>query len=84
MHRSWSFVVRGESWLTMCCATSSLPLFFRYVVTPVAQKVGLPIGVFDASVARAALNHPAGVLQHGRRVRRSSRPTCDVSISRLF
>jgi hypothetical protein len=68
----------------MCCATSSLPLFFRYVVTPVAQKVGLPVGVFDASVARAALNHPAGVLQHDRRVRRSSRPTCDVSISRLF
>jgi hypothetical protein len=57
MHRWWNFVVRGESWLTMCCATSSLPLFFRYVVTPVAQKVGLPIGAFDASVARAALNH---------------------------
>src|SRR6516225_4846942 len=25
--RSYSFVVRGDSWLAICCATSSLPLF---------------------------------------------------------
>jgi hypothetical protein len=24
-----AFVVRGDSWFAICCATSSLPLFFR-------------------------------------------------------
>ena len=36
-------VVRGDSWLAMCCAASSVPLFFRYAVMPVARKVWFPI-----------------------------------------
>ena len=27
----------------MCCATSSLPLFFKYAVMPVARKVWFPV-----------------------------------------
>ena len=29
--------------MAMCCAASSVPLFFKYAVMPVARKVWLPI-----------------------------------------
>ena len=35
--------MRGDSWLAMCYAASSVPLFFRYAVMPVARKVWFPI-----------------------------------------
>jgi len=47
--------VCGDSWLAMCCAISSLPLFFRYAVMPVARNVWFPIRVLmPAPAARRA------------------------------
>jgi hypothetical protein len=46
----------------MCCAISSLPLFFRYAVMPVVRKVWFPIRVLMAGDGRAALDHAVGVL----------------------
>ena len=31
--------MRADSWPAICCATSSLPPFCRYVVMPVARKL---------------------------------------------
>ncbi len=53
LRRSDSFVVRGEAWLAIVCACSSVPLFFKQAVMPVAPKVWLPILVsMPASVAQ--------------------------------
>jgi len=53
LRQSYSLVVRGEAWLAIVCACSSLSLFLRYAVMPVARKVCAPIFVvIPAAAAR--------------------------------
>jgi hypothetical protein len=36
--RSYSLVVRGDSWFAICCTRSIVPPFCKYVVMPVARN----------------------------------------------
>jgi hypothetical protein len=55
-------VVRGDSWLAICCATSSLPLFFQ-----VGSDTSSPEGMvanprFDTGRFRAPADNEVSVL----------------------